>query len=63
MKTPTDAPRATIAALLAAAVCKVLRDRPSAEAMKIAARRRFLERFTNAHMLAATQAVWTELLG
>lgn len=62
VKTPPDAPRATIAALLAAAVCKVLRDRPSAEAMKIAARRRFLERFTDTHMLAATQAVWTELL-
>jgi glycosyltransferase involved in cell wall biosynthesis len=61
VKSPVDAPRNVLAALLAAAACKTLRDVGSAKAMRAAARARFLKGFTEETMIRATTAVWSEL--
>lgn len=61
VKSPVDAPRNVLAALLAAAACKTLRDVGSAKAMRAAARARFLQAFTEETMIRATTTVWSEL--
>ncbi len=62
VRTPPDAPRATIAALLAAAITKIFRDKLTGARFSVAARARYLEHFTDAHMLESTAAVWDDLL-
>lgn len=62
VRAPQNAPRATVAALLAAAMTKVLRDKACGDRFRAASRARFLDRFTDVHMLDSTATVWEQLL-